>query len=298
MTPDEGVTIAERIRLGLGRLTPTERRAAHILLANYPVAGLETVSEFAGRAQVSAPTVLRFVSRLGFPSYPDFQRALRNELEQQVQSPLVKARFSLENSTPTEQLLNRFHCTLADNLAKTFRSVPPAEFNAVVDILSDRRRKVLTLGGRFSDALALHLSAHLKVVRPGINHITGQSANWRDQLLDLGERDFVIIFDIRRYTPELAEFAAIASDRRVGIVLFTDQWLSPIARKGGHILAAHVPVPSRWDSMVALLALVEAVVASTTERLWSTAEGRLAALETMRHDPRMLPSAVRLKVDR
>ncbi|HWA81624.1 MAG TPA: MurR/RpiR family transcriptional regulator [Acetobacteraceae bacterium] len=286
MTLDESATISERIRLGLGRLTPTERKVAHILLANYPVAGLETVSEFACRAQVSAPTVLRFVSRLGFASYPDFQRALRSELEQQVQSPLVKARFSLESTTPTGQLLNRFHQSLADNLAKTFRSVPSAEFDAVVDIFSDRRRKVLTIGGRFSDALALYLSFHLRIIRSGVSHIGGQSANWRDHLLDLGERDCLVIFDIRRYAPDLAELAAIASDRRVGIVLFTDQWLSPIAQKAAHILAAHVPVPSRWDSMVALLALVEAVVASTTERLWSTAESRLAALETMRHVPR------------
>ena len=285
MALDESATISERIRLGLGRLTPTERKVAHILLANYPVAGLETVSEFACRAQVSAPTVLRFVSRLDFASYPDFQRALRSELEQQVQSPLVKARFSLESATPTEQLLKRFHQSLADNLDKTFRSVPSAEFDAVVDIFSDHRRKVLTIGGRFSDALALYLSFHLRIIRPSVSHIAGQGANWRDHLLDLGERDFLVIFDIRRYTQDLAELAAIASARRVGIVLFTDQWLSPIAQKASHILAAHVPVPSRWDSTVALLALVEAVVASTTERLWSTAEGRLAALETMRDVP-------------
>ena len=38
-------TVAEMIRAGLGRLTPTEKRPALALLANYPVAGLETVTE-------------------------------------------------------------------------------------------------------------------------------------------------------------------------------------------------------------------------------------------------------------
>eukprot|EP01036_Dinobryon_divergens_P012424 gene12424-16736_t len=74
-------TLAVRIRAELGSLTPTERRAAHVLLSNYPFAGLETVAQFAARAGVSAPSVLRFVARLGFGAYADFQKRLKDELE-------------------------------------------------------------------------------------------------------------------------------------------------------------------------------------------------------------------------
>ena len=47
------LSIAETIRQGLSRLTPTERKPALALLANYPVPGLETVAQFAKRAGVS-----------------------------------------------------------------------------------------------------------------------------------------------------------------------------------------------------------------------------------------------------
>src|SRR4051812_4605123 len=90
MKRKNGLSIAETIRQGLGDLTPTERKPALALLANYPVPGLEPVAQFAKRAGVSGPTILRLVAKLGFPSYPRFQQALRDELEQRVRAPLAK----------------------------------------------------------------------------------------------------------------------------------------------------------------------------------------------------------------
>jgi Transcriptional regulators len=62
------LSIAETIRQGLGLLTPTERKPALALLANYPVPGLEPVAQFAKRAGVSGPTILRLVAKLGLPA--------------------------------------------------------------------------------------------------------------------------------------------------------------------------------------------------------------------------------------
>ena len=87
---DDRASIAERVRASVVALTAQERKAAQVLLTNYPTAGLAPVAEFAERARVSAPTVLRFVAKLGFLGYPDFQRQLREELEAQLASPLAK----------------------------------------------------------------------------------------------------------------------------------------------------------------------------------------------------------------
>ena len=64
--------VAARIRRRLGGLTPTERRPALALLANYPVAGLETVAQFAARAKVSGPTILRLIAKLRIRQLPRF----------------------------------------------------------------------------------------------------------------------------------------------------------------------------------------------------------------------------------
>ena len=86
-----GTSVAELIADRIGVMPASERRAAQTLIANYPLIGLKTVADFSQQAGVSSPTILRFVGRLGFQNYPEFQSALQDELAAQLQSPLNRA---------------------------------------------------------------------------------------------------------------------------------------------------------------------------------------------------------------
>jgi len=280
--PSAQDTIAEQLRAQISRLTAGERKAGHVLLANYPMAGLETVAEFAARAGVSAPTILRFVSRLGFDGYAAFQRRLKDELNAQLQSPLAKTAPPRRRQGNGDHRLESFAGAIVDNISETFRHLPPGEFGAVVDVLADQKRILHLLGGRFTDPLARYMSAHLRVLRSGVTHVAGQADNWRDQLIDMGRRDVLILFDVRRYQDDLRMLAGTAAARNVEIILITDQWLSPIATHANHVLSARIPVPSNWDSNAALMALVEALLAQLTEQLWPAARRRIEALEQLR----------------
>ena len=50
-------------------------------------------------------------------------------------------------------------------LDKTFHSVPASEFQSVVRLLSDERRRIVLTGGRFSQLLAHYLYAQLRMLR-------------------------------------------------------------------------------------------------------------------------------------
>jgi DNA-binding MurR/RpiR family transcriptional regulator len=271
-------TLATAVRARLGELTPTERRAAHVLLSNYPFAGLETVAQFASRAGVSAPSILRFVARLGFSAYADFQRRLKEELEAQLQSPLMKQASGGRPGAPFSDFAN----AVVANLNHTFESIASAEFEAILLLLADTKRHVHVVGGRITEALALYAVRHLRVIRPDVALVEGQAATWRDQVIDFGKRDVLVVFDIRRYQEDVIALAEEASERGTTIVLFTDQWLSPIARISKHVISARIAVPSNWDSSAAIFAVIEALIAGVTKELWDVAEARMKALEELR----------------
>jgi DNA-binding MurR/RpiR family transcriptional regulator len=276
MSGEFSLSVAELIRRDLRSLTRNEKRVAHCLLANYPLAGLENVAGFGKASGVSAPTVLRMIAKLGFPSYGAFQKALRAELSAQRQTPLTKgADYSADDP------LQRFADATIANLRETTANVA-GEFEALVTLLADGNRPVHVIGGRFTDPIAEYLVAHLRVLRPRVRRITGQPAGWADQLLDVGRRDVLLLFDIRRYSPDLEALAGSAVKRGATIALFTDQWLSPVSKVAKHVLPAHVAVPSIWDSSAGLLLLVEALLAAIAAELGPAARGRLTAIEKMR----------------
>ena len=281
------LSIAETIRQGLSRLTPTERKPALALLANYPVPGLETVAQFAKRAGVSGPTILRLVAKLGFASYPRFQQALRDELEQRLQPPLAKVAAHHRAGRADPDFVNRYGRAIIANIERSLGELPRSEFKGALALLGDRRRRLSLVGGRFSASVALQFYLHLRELRPQVHLVSGQTATWVEHLLDFGRKDVLIVFDIRRYQDDVVRFAQEAASLGADIVLFTDHWLSPIAAVARHVFALRTTMPSSWESFAALSALTEIMVARLQGLNWGDAKRRMERLEKIRNRLKM-----------
>jgi len=277
--------LLEEIRERLDEFTTTERKAALALLANYPMQGLGTVAQFAETAGVSSPTILRFVGRLGFPVFADFQTRLRTELADQLNSPLARSSI-MEPSDVAEgdPLMDK----LVENVRETFAHLPRGELQGLIRVLADEKRPVHLLGGRFTDALARYMAAHLRIVRSNVSHVAGQQGNWLDQLIGIGARDVVVVFDIRRYQTEIIQFCEAAAKQGASVALITDSWMSPIGRIASFVLPARVAVPSPWDSSAALMGVAEVLIAGVTQQNAERSHRRMQALEDLRntHEPK------------
>lgn len=275
------LTVADRVHKLLDRLTPAEHKAARVLLDNYPLIGLESLGKVAAGAKVSHPTVLRFVNKLGYDGYPAFQSALRAELKSRLQSPLSKrSTYGLRGDAP--DFLQNFADAVCSNVQQGIGSLPRQQFENVLAMLADPSQPIYLLGGRITDAIAQYFYMHLRVLRSGVNQITGPSISWPDYLVDLDSTKRLIVFDVRRYQPDVVQFAQEAARRDCHVVLFTDQWLSPIASVAKDVFIAHIDVPSNWDSMSAMMAQVEALIAALNYRDWPRLEPRMQEHEAVR----------------
>ncbi len=268
-------SVAELISERMDALPPGERRAAQTLVASYPLIGLKTVADFSHQAGVSSPTILRLVARLGFHNYADFQTALQEELAAQLQSPATRVERPGAGASPMV-------AATLENIRETFRHLPDRQVAEIAALLAMPKAGIFLVGGRFTDPLARYMAAHLAIIRPGVTHLAGQESNWRDRLLDMGKRDVLVVFDIRRYQESLLDFSEKASARGVRIVLATDQWLSPIARLARHVVAGRTAVPSAWDSSAALMAVAETLISAVTQALGDGGARRIGDLERLR----------------
>jgi DNA-binding MurR/RpiR family transcriptional regulator len=274
--PGTEFTVAEIARRSMRNLTPAERRVARALLAAYPVAGLESIAELARRAEVSGPTVMRFAVKLGYDRYPDFQQALKDEMLARGSTPALQiSARSLARESP----LARAQAAFAAAIQRTFSGLPPDDFAGCVALLSDARRPVTVVAGRFSGGLAEYFTGHLHQVRPRASLVHSGPFGQIQQALDMGRRDVLVAFDFRRYQKETIDFAKGAHRQGAAVILVTDPWLSPIAEIADYVLPAVIEAASPFDTLVPAFAVVDMVVAAVIERIGDAAEHRVRELE-------------------
>lgn len=272
------MTVSDVINAHFAALTRAERQLAETLLDNYPVSGLGSITTVAENAGVSTPTVARMVQKLGFRGFPDFQARLHQELEATISNPIAKHdRWAA--SAPGTHTLNRFADAIMGNMRQTLSQIEPAEFDTAAALVADLKRKVYLVGGRITRSIADYLFTHLQVIRTGVTQIAANPSSWPHYVLDMKAGDVLILFDIRRYEQEMETLARFARNRGVEIILFTDQWGSPVAKSSSKVFRARIEVPSAWDSSVMLLFLVEALVEAVQSSNWDETRGRMKTLE-------------------
>lgn len=270
--------VGEVVRHRLDSLSPAERRLARVLLASYPIAGLESVARFAERASVSPPTVTRFIAKLGFRGYPEFQESLRREVQSRLSSPLTRYRDEPARDSAVDHALD----VATHNLKSTTELLSERDFNEAVSVLADVRRRVLVLGGRVSAPLARYLAGQLHLLRPGVDLVDAERAAPAQHVIDMRKTDVLVVFDYRRYQADTIESARLAAGRGCDVVLFTDPWLSPASAFARQVLVTSVETVGPFDSLVGAIAVVEAVVAAVLRKLGPRAEARMQALERVR----------------
>ena len=281
--------VRQMIRDGMADLTRSDRQLASVLMQDYPMGGLQSITKLAAAARVSTPTVIRMARKLGFDGFPALQDALRGELAAQIKKPISK-RDAWAVETATGHLLTRFAEAVSENIRHTLERIDTALFDAVARLLADTGRDIYVAGGRITRSNADYLFNHLQIIRPKVLQL-GNSANvWPQYLLDMDERSVLVVFDIRRYEADLDRLAQLAGSRGATVVLFTDQWGSPIGKVADFTFNALVEAPSSWDSTIAVMLIVEALIAEVQEARWEASKERIEEPEAMFSSTRLFRS--------
>ncbi|MEU8842296.1 MurR/RpiR family transcriptional regulator [Streptomyces roseus] len=279
-------SLADDIRTKLGELSPAERKVARVILAGYPASGFETVAVIAERAAVSAPTVLRFAARLGYRGFPEFQAALRAELDERNASPLslYEATGGQDSAEPHEPgaalpLAQQTSAVFTTAVAQTLAEIPEHDLAQAISLLADRKRHITLAGGRFTHLFAQYLAMHLMQLRDEVRVLSDRAVERTAHLVHLSRRDVVVLFDYRRYEDDKEAIAQMVRDAGGKVIVFTDAWLSPATAHADVVLPSHVTTLPPYDSLVPTLAVLETVIAGVVQALGEDAHHHLQQSE-------------------
>ncbi|MBC3803513.1 SIS domain-containing protein [Acetobacterium fimetarium] len=241
---------------------------SHKLIADFMFSHYEQVSEMsackvAKSIDVSEATVVRFSVALGFEGYPEFRRALKNELKSKL-TTVERIDMSLRNEEKEKALQETVQNVLKSdisNIGTTFEEFDYENFKSCIDLIL-AARKVIIIGFRTTSLLTEHLGYYLNLILDNVKVVNYGVSDIYEDLIRLNEKDVVIAISFPRYAQKTYEAVEFLGEKGVKIIAISDNENAPINEFTEYRLIAKSNVYSFVDSLVAPLSLINALVIS------------------------------------
>ncbi len=249
--------ILARIRDGYKDMTPTYRAVAEYVLHHHQELAFASAARVGKLAGISPATVVRFAEHLGLSGFTELQGLARQALRQDVDT-VSQLKRTTRGRDPHSILEMGLRADIA-NLERALDQLAEPSFARAVEILTGART-IHLVGLRSTFGLVRHLEFYLgwigrraAVLRPGIGDVP-------EQIMKVAPGDASLGFSFRRYTRETVEILAATKKAGATTIAVTDSELSPLAEHADVALIVPVKYPAFFDSRVAALSLMNALM--------------------------------------
>ncbi|CAE6789155.1 MULTISPECIES: MurR/RpiR family transcriptional regulator [Paraburkholderia] len=273
---ETSLSFVGRIRDNLEGLPGKERRLADFVLDFPGDLASYTASELAALADVSNATVSRFIRRLGYESFDEARRHVRDEKE--AGSPLF---MSVANPVSEATSLDNHLRQSQANLTAIFGAISNAQIAEIAEGIVSARR-VLVLGHRSSYAFAVYFRWQIVQVVENTLAIPGAGETIGEYLAGIDPGDFLVVFGVRRRVRQLADVITFAARAGATILYITDR-KSPAHPDATWTIQCETAGPGPLDNHVGVMALCDVLTSQVMHLKGLAGRKRLAAIEVA-HD--------------
>ena len=163
-------------------------------------------------------------------------------------------------------MLSRVMTLDAESVRQTLRGIDPQQFAHVVDAIL-KARTIYIIGARSAYALASFLDCNLSIIFPSVRLVNDRTASGVfEQLFAVGPEDVVFGISFPRYAQSTAKALSFAHRRGATVISLTDADHSPLVPFSTYALYARSDIISYYDSLVAPLSVINAILAEISLR--------------------------------
>lgn len=238
-------------------LTPKKKRVADFILSDYKNLFLMNAKELAAKCGVSEPTVLRFVTDLGFSSYPHFEQYVKGLLHIELTSVERLLRATTQNEISST--LDAYARNTVNNLENLVNSISQKDLRQVAEKIKGADT-VLVAGYRASQTLASYFGYLLRKVRSNVLIDTSFSTDIMDQIALNGPSILMVLLSFPRYPQQVVEFIKYAKSFNVSVLGVSDTPKSPIVGLADHYVVIDMAGLSFVDPFAHIITYLGALI--------------------------------------
>ena len=254
-----------------------QKHIAAYITSHYDKAAYMTAAKLAQEVGVSESTVVRFVMELGFGGYPAFQKSLRELIRSRL---TAVQRIEVTNNLIGEaDVLEKVLSSDIDKIKRTLDGIDKDAFDTAVKNIIDAKTFYI-IGMRASSYLAEFFNYSLRMLSDNVRLIqTTSGSETFEQMMNIGEGDVLFAISFPRYSQSIIKGVEFAKRSGADVIALTDSESSPIAEKADQLLVAQSDMASFADSLVAPMAVINALIVAITRERSEEFSQRLHRLE-------------------
>lgn len=265
------------------QFTNTEKRFVHFLLSNKFKAPFLSAYEIANRIKANSSTLIRFAKKIGFKGYPELQKNLGQLLVKEISylSDFEKAKTFEEpkENNIIQVSLNKSY----SNMLELLKNVDEQKIKLFSKKICTSRKKVI-IANRSSFSAGHFMYFELNAIIPQVYLLSDYDHSYYDIFGDLNERDVIIAIGVPRYTKLTIDFAQYAVQKKINVIAITDNLVSPLFSLSSICLFVPTQSATFHNSNVAMMALIDAVIAQVFSQKKVTSIKRLERKEKIIKD--------------
>lgn len=265
------------------QFTNTEKRFVHFLLSNKFKAPFLSAYEIANRIKANSSTLIRFAKKIGFKGYPELQKNLGQLLVKEISylSDFEKAKTFEEpkENNIIQVSLNKSY----SNMLELLKNVDEQKIKLFSKKICTSRKKVI-IANRSSFSAGHFMYFELNAIIPQVYLLSDYDHSYYDIFGDLNERDVIVAIGVPRYTKLTIDFAQYAVQKKINVIAITDNLVSPLFSLSSICLFVPTQSATFHNSNVAMMALIDAVIAQVFSQKKVTSIKRLERKEKIIKD--------------
>ncbi|MEM7169830.1 MAG: MurR/RpiR family transcriptional regulator [Pseudomonadota bacterium] len=262
--------------------------AARFALDNPERIAMTSMRSVASQCGVASPTMLRLARLMNFDSYEDFKAAFQQQIVGQGFSSraheLHKGGLDDKGS-----LVARIAESAVDNVSRTLSGQSPKSdydpkmLDAVAKVLLGAKTTYVLGAGSMHWVAALMQSTG-RMALPSLRVPRSGDALMTETIGALEDKDAVLAFGISPYARATLDALKFARERGAKTIVLTDRRSSPLLEYADYRMLASSRSPHYYPSFVAIVALVEALLATVVVKGGKKTLERIDHVEKLREE--------------
>ena len=264
--------VAKTINSYLENAAGAKKTVALYFFENLEDIAFLTLDEISRHIDVSASTITRTASEMGFRRYPDLQNLVRSGIKAKLGDPADR----LKKAKVTD-VAESFRASLEcekDNITRLMKLNPLEKFEQATALVT-KARKVHLYGVQTSHGPILMFGCYLAQIRPDVHRLDLMNMDMAAQYLDITAEDVMLVVSLPRYHTVTAATADEAVRRGCPLISITDSIYSPLALKSTVAFAVPYRSVGFFHSQVAVCSLLNALFAGINLTIKDEAVRRL-----------------------